>query len=247
MITKGRNFFTGLVFGGVMVILGLSLISCEDVTGFFSHSWGEDLKRDPSKLVGDVKPSNVKDMVKTFAGDPEASKALLKEISKKAQAATGKDKAILQSAGLAAAANASGLGTTILSSAGDFLSDNDEEAIDKLTNMLDDFPNVTAIADDLVTLFGEPGSDNIYPHIDPDAGNDLVMAAVICLLADYQDKNSEGGDLESYINNFSDNVDPDQVSDSFSSRQKTAYYLLKTAKKNGAEGVLGDLLKEFHF
>jgi hypothetical protein len=244
---KGRNFFTGLVFAGVMVILGLSLISCEDVTGFFSHSWGESLRRDPKKLVGDVTSSNVKDMVKTFAGDPEASKALLDEIVKAAaNAKTPQEKGALRSAGLTAAANASGLGTTILSSAGAFLnSDNDEDEFDKLTDVLNGLSDIQDIAEDIVELFDGGVSDGIYPNIDENAGNDLIMAAVICLLGDYQDKDSD--DLEEYMESFAEYVDPDRVSDSFNPRQKTAYYLLKTAKKNGAEGVLGDLLKEFNF
>jgi hypothetical protein len=252
-MAKRRNFFTGLILLGVLVVAGFSLISCEGVTGFFSNSWGENLKRDPKILVGDVKPSNVKEMVKTFVGDPEASKALLEEISKKAKDYTGTDKVVLQSAGLTAAVNASELGTTILESAGKFLNNSDtdeEEAMKKVADALNGLPNVTEIADDLETLFGAPSGGYIYSDFSANskAGNDLVMGAVICLLADYQETDKDN--LEDYIDEFAetlDNKDEDGIVANLSEHQKTAYYLLKTASDITVDGVLGDLLKEFHF
>ncbi|MDR2096523.1 MAG: hypothetical protein LBP76_13555 [Treponema sp.] len=242
-MVKGRKLFIGLT---LVAALGFSLISCEGVTGFFSSSWGEGLKRDPANLMGDVKPSNVKEMVSTFAGDSEASKALLKKIVDAAANATGQDKADLQSAGLTAAVNASGLGTTILSSAGAFLNDDDDDETqrDKLTDVLNDLPDVQDIAGDIGTLFQSRPMGDIYPNIDENAGNDLVMAAVICLLGDYQGQEGEG--LEKYMDQFASKVQENTV-DSFNPKQKTAYYLLKTAKNVKTGEVLGEVLNELNF
>jgi hypothetical protein len=250
-MVKRRNFFTGLMLLGVLAA-GFSLISCEAVTGFFSNSWGENLKRNPKNLVSDVNSSNANEMVKTFMGDPKASKALLEAIVGKARNAQGAEKVTLQKAGLTAAINASELETTIIKSAGNFLSnsDSDEDQIGKIAETLQDLPDITGIANDLESLFGTPSSGSTYSGFgkDSDAGNKLVVGAVICLLADFQE--NDDNDFEEYINDFADKLDGDNESDivrDLNTRQRTAYYLLKTADNANAEGPLGDLLKEFHF
>jgi hypothetical protein len=248
---KGRGFFIRLILLGALAAVGLSLISCEDVTGFFSNSWGKEFKRDYGSF--EFKVDDVKDMVKTYAADQEASRVLLGKIKDAANNATGLEKGQLQSSGLAAAKNASGLGTTILEKAGDFLNEgeDDDEALDKLTKVVEDLSknDVQGIAKDIQDLMGIPGSDGTYHNIDDNAGTDLVMGAVICLLGDYQ--NSGASSLEDYMDDFSDNVDHvdngDINIDNLEPLQQTAYYLLKTAKEKSPEGILGDLLTDFNF
>jgi hypothetical protein len=228
----------------ILVILAGFFVSCTD---FFTSSWGEGLKRDPSSYIKNVSASNAKDMAKELKADPDASKELLHVIAKK-----GGSNPELQAAGLMAANNAAELGTTLLSNVGTLLDtldvdDPDETEIQEaLSEILEKLPNVTGIANDIEKMLASTtgnATDGYTNGIGSSATpDDIIMGALILVLGDFQSTGS--GTISDYINEIADDFDDiDDETDlsTLSSKLQTAYKLLMSIEDK--DGLVGDLLE----
>jgi hypothetical protein len=216
------------------LILTFSLASCEQVTGFFSSSWGKGLTRDPAKLFPDVNAKNAQSLADETAGDPEAARALLKKIREAAAKAQGKDKEALLKAGLTAANNSSDVMGTVISNAGKLEkitnAENPEQALAEVKEMLEGLDDVQETAADLEALF-EGADAATYEAMPPD---ELAIAALTLALA---------GGVEISKQGIQD-IDPNK-----GGKIKIAYEMLKVVKSDedsffGGNGVFDDLPEE---
>jgi hypothetical protein len=157
------------VFGLFMVMVLLN--SCESV---LTTSWGKSFKRDPKSVK--VTTSNVEDLLKNARGDPELSRAIFDKTTEKIKTASGKEKAVLQSAAITAAKQGAALDTTIMTNIGTILNSDstDLEGPDGLlSKVLDGTDNETAskISKALAGAFisDDAGKSDIYvpPKKDP--------------------------------------------------------------------------------
>ncbi|MDR1618329.1 MAG: hypothetical protein LBS06_04700 [Treponema sp.] len=227
----------------VLALSSVLLVSCPDAMSF---SWGTWAKRDPK--IPSITSSNIKELLKEAVGDPEFAKALLRKIKDSAKGASGERKAMLEGAGISAAALASGLDTLILSKAGTLInaagSDNpDGNAIAKV--MEDIFNQAkgtdqTAIAKDLVELFADEDLDNpnsaIIEHTDTDK---LIISAMVLLIAEAQETSS--GNFNTYLDNFAERQGSGT---NLTKNEETALKLaaIVAGAEGGAEGM-GDLFE----
>jgi hypothetical protein len=182
----------------------LTLSSCVDV---FSTSWGSALKRDPDKLIPQVTASNVEDLLEASLGDTDFATTLLGKISDSVETARGDEKAALQDAGLKAAANASGLATSILDNAGTLLKGSEGDITDIQTTIdaiLKDIngEDLQQIAADLRAILNNE-TINTYKAKTKASDEDLAVAAIVLLLADAK----KTGNLNSYLNQFANRKD----------------------------------------
>jgi hypothetical protein len=162
--------------------LTVLLASCEQVTGFFSNSWGKGLARDPDKLFPTVTAENAQALADETAGDPAAAKALLKKIADAVKNATGEKRAALLRAGLTAANNASNLTGLILGNASELENLKDEgenDALDTVVGMLKTAGDVNETADLLEEMFADADSSD-YNAMPAD---ELVLAALTLVVA----------------------------------------------------------------
>jgi hypothetical protein len=181
---KKFKMIGNLVF---LLIAGLSLTvflaSCDQITGFFSNSWGKGLARDPEKLFPTVTAKNAQKLADETAGDPAAAKVLLKKINEAAKNATGKEKAALRKAGLTAANNASDLTGLILGNASKLEKLKDKSgdaALTEVSDMLKNAGDVNETADLLEDMF--KGADSsVYDAMPPD---ELALAALTLVVAE---------------------------------------------------------------
>jgi hypothetical protein len=210
------------------LLLTVSLASCEQITGFFSSSWGKGLARDPDKLFPTVSGKNAQDLADETAGDPEAAKALLKKIKEAAKNATGAEKEALQKAGLTAANNSSDVMGVVLGNATKIknLIDDPDGALDEVTSLINQAGDVKQTADDIEELF--TGADAATYESMP---SDQLTIAALTLLIDEAD----GGTIDK---NTINELNPANGGD----KTTIAYEMLKAAKKD-KNSVFGDMLK----
>ena len=176
-------------------------LSCTD---FFSSSWAAWARRDPAALIPDVTPDNVNELIELTENDPDLSLELLKKIGEAVQGASGDDKAALQAAAVAAAANAVGLGQTIINAAGDIAKVTDvDEAIDAILDAINEMPNLDEVCDELFKLLPhDPSSEEFQNFIDNASPEDIALAAILLLAGEAK---KAGGDIHDYIDNFDEN------------------------------------------
>jgi hypothetical protein len=174
------------------LILTVSLASCEQITGFFSSSWGKGLARDPETLFPTISGKNAQELADETAGDPNAAKALLKKIKEAAKNATGKEKEALQKAGLTAANNSSDLMGVVLGNTGELekLIDNKDpdRALETISGMLQGTGDVSETADSIEELFN--GADAATYEAMP--SDDLAIAALTLILDETGEITKEG-------------------------------------------------------
>ena len=176
---KRRGYFVFLLMAGLT--LTVSLASCDQITGFFSNSWGKGLARDPEKIFPTITSKNAQELADETAGDPKAAAALLKKIKEAAKNASGTEKTALLKAGLTAANNAADLTGLLIGNATKLkdLADGDtDEAVNTLSDVMKQAGNVSDTADDLQELFADADSAtyNAMPS------NELATAAFILAL-----------------------------------------------------------------
>jgi hypothetical protein len=211
-----------------------TLSSCTDV---FSTSWGSALKRDPDKLIPQVTSSNVEELLDASLGDPDFATILLGKINDSVKTAKGGEKAALQDAGLKAAANASGLATSILDNAGTLLTSGKGSSKD-IQNTVDGIlrdmngENLQQIAGDLRTILDD---ESTYKKNSKAPDEDLAVAAVVLLLADAK----KAENLDEYLDAFADRKE----SLTLTSNEKKALFLAETlAKKHTDNEIINELL-----
>lgn len=221
---KRCGYLVFVVMAGLA--LTVSLASCEQITGFFSNSWGKNLTRDPEKVFPTVTSKNAQKLADETAGDPAAAAVLLRKIKEAAKNATGAEKEALLKAGLTAANNASDLTGLLLGNATKLknLSDGDtDQALDDLTGIMKQAGNVSDTAQNLEELFKDADAAT-YNAMPPD---ELATAAFILAI-------DEGGELTSdkMKELVTTEPDPEQFP-----KTKIAYDMISTVKTK--DGIFG--------
>ena len=199
---KNKNNFLSVLF--ILAITAL-LVSCTD---FFSSSLASWAARDPANLIPDVTIDNVNELIEIAQNDPDLSLELLIKIEEAAEGASGGEKAELQAAAVDAAANAVGLGQTILNSAGELAGIEDaESAKDAILGAIDSMPNLEDACAALYELLPkDPSGEEFENFINTATPDDIALAAIL-LLAGEAKKNAE--DIEGYVNTFDADSGPE--------------------------------------
>ena len=196
MIRYNRKIFH-IVFILVFPVITVLLFSCTD---FFSSSWASWAARDPAKLIPDVTPDNVDELIEIAQNDPDLSLELLIKIGEAAEGASDEEKAKLQAAAVEAAANAVGLGQTILGAAGGLTDLEDgEDAKDAILDAVNSMPNLDEASSSLYDTLPKdaPHGEEFENFIDTATPDEIALAAIL-LLAGEAKKN----DGEEYVDNF---------------------------------------------
>ncbi|HCC38252.1 MAG TPA: hypothetical protein DEQ14_11970, partial [Treponema sp.] len=156
--------------------------------------------RNPDNVVPNVTVGNVKELVSETGSNPDLSYSLLKKIQDTVDGANANDTAVLQSAALGAAANATGLGPVILNQAGDIinaLSDNDK-AQDLIVKTLNDMQHLEDTGSILTAVLPEPDTPEFTAFVEQASADDLAIAAAVLLAGQAKQQ----GDSGSYLSNF---------------------------------------------
>jgi hypothetical protein len=227
---KRRAYFVLLLTAGLA--LTVSLVSCEQITGFFSNSWGKGFGRDPEKIFPAVTGKNAQELADETAGDPAAAAALLKKIKEAAKNASGAEKEALLKAGLTAANNASDLTRLLIGNATklkDFADGNTDQALNNLTDIMKQAGNLSDTADDLAELFADADAAT-YNAMPP---NELASAAFILAFDE-----GNGLDADSVKELVKTDPDPDDFP-----KTKIAYDMI-SAVKNKEDSLFGSFFKD---
>jgi hypothetical protein len=196
MIKKCFRIFT--------LFLGLWAFSALSCTDFFSNSLAPWAQRDRTKLTVKVTADTVDQLLADYGNDPDTSLAILKGIKDAVKGASGHDKLDLQSAALEAAANAAGLGNTVLNQFNtilDAVADPDPTVIEStIQNIIDSLDNLQGASAALLGALPDPavdptGFDNFVANSSPDK---LALAAAVLLAAEAENNGGAG----SYISGF---------------------------------------------
>ncbi|MDR0690163.1 MAG: hypothetical protein LBG08_07890 [Spirochaetaceae bacterium] len=231
-----RNFL--VFFGGGLLFMAL-LGSCDAITGFFSSSWGSNLKRDQGQLLPKITASNAEKLANDTAGDPKRAKLVAEKILEALKNTTNSaEKAALLNAGLIAANNASNLITVVMSNIDTFSDSN--TTIETVLGKIQAAGDVTANARLISGLLDASGEN---PNFAEASQDNLALAAVTLLLSDAQEQNyvTAGGQKE-YLDKFE--ADKNSENPQLTDKQNKALVLAgaAVAKK---DGVLKDVLTSF--
>jgi len=179
----------------ILIVILLLLGSCTD---FFSTSWASWAARDPSKLIPKITVDNVYEIIEMAENDPDLSLEVLKKIEEAVENASDDEKGKLQTAAVEAAANAVGLGQTLIGTAGDLanLDAEDEEAAKKLVlDTINSMPNLEEASESLGNLLKDPTN-----FIETASADDIALAAILLLAGDAKKNGSD--DMDEYIEDF---------------------------------------------
>jgi hypothetical protein len=216
-----------------VVFLVLFPTSCMDV---FTNSWGSALKRDPDKLIPKVTTSNVGELLDASVGDPEFAAVLLGKIRNSVENTTGKDKAILQDAGLKAAVEASGLAAEFINNAGELLKTESAEgvknSIDTILKNLDTDRSIS-IANNLLDILDD---ETAFKEFSEASNGDLAVAAVVLLIGEVK---KSGGTLDDYLDDFLNRKLDENI---LSKEEKKALFLANQAR-NSNNDLIDQLLE----
>jgi hypothetical protein len=200
-----------VIFGCLFAFL---TASCTNV---MSTSWGSWARR--AAKIPDVNTGNVDSLVDEARGNPDFARALLEKIRDQInETPAGPDKTALQDAGVAAAAEASGLGGSVLANVGDLLADldNDDKADTEIHAAVQEVfsgiyedsnkDNLQSIAGDLVTVINS--DSEAYKATSQASMDDLLMATVTLILAEAQSQGYQGGDIITFFTTSNFKEDP---------------------------------------
>ncbi|MDR1212074.1 MAG: hypothetical protein LBK40_07580 [Spirochaetaceae bacterium] len=193
-----KNCFKVLALFPVLGIF--SLVSCTD---FFSTSLATWAQRDRTKLNIKVTASNVDDLIAQNGNDPDTSLAILKGIEAALKGASGQSKLDLESAALEAAANAAGLGNTVLGKSQEILdaidSGVDADVLALVENVIDSLDNLGATASTLLAALPDPGDPTAFEaFIENSDPTKLALAAAVLLASEAE----QAGGASGYIAGF---------------------------------------------
>jgi hypothetical protein len=205
-VFSGKHIFVpGLILG-----MGLLFCSC---TGFFSTSLAPWAARDPDKLIPNVTPGNVKELLDAAENNPDMSLALLKKIKEAADTASGGEKAALQSSALEAAVNAAGLGSAVLNKAGAVASVKDPDDAKKLlTDAINDMKNLESAGSTLTSALPDPTDAAAFTAFtDAASPDDLAMAAALLLAGEAKTHPDIDDYIETGFNKGTPNTDAERL------------------------------------
>jgi len=214
----------------------LLLFVCGSCTQFFSTSLAPWASRDPDKLVRPVTVDNVNDLIDEAASSPDLSLAVLKKINEAFAGANAGDTAVLQASALQAAANAVGLGSAILSQAGNITSalQSQDKAIELVIGTVNGLKNLQETGSTLTAILPEPGTQAFDDFVDKASAEDIAITAALILLAAESQRSRSP---EDYLADF----DPSDLS-ALNQQELMAVELAKAAAGKGLDGPLNDLL-----
>jgi hypothetical protein len=211
-------------------------VSCTD---FFSTSLAPWAARDPSSLIPPVTASNINDLIVQAENDPELSFSLLKKIKDARETATGPELSKLQTAALEAAVNATGLGNSLLNTAGEISSviGDAEKARGLVTDAISGMSHLAEAGNLLNDILPKPGGDpaEFQAFTETASSESLVMSAAVLLAAE----SKKHDNVDEYIGNFDVNQ-PLNPSEQLTVNLANA--ALEKIEEEGAQGPLGDIL-----
>jgi hypothetical protein len=233
---KTRN--KSRVLFGLGLFLMVLLVSCEDITGFFSKSWGSNLERDLGKLLPPITTKNALALANDTVGDPKRAKLVAEKILEAlAKTTDPAEKAVFLNAGLIAANNASNLITVMLGNIDTF----SDPKVDMGTVLekVQAAGNVQANADLISRMLTAAADDTGHVALTGISQDNLVLGAVTLLLADAQEnKYFDPDGQKEYLSEFADNrVKPDKL---LTDKQKKALTL--SAAAGNQTGALNEVL-----
>jgi hypothetical protein len=222
-------------FGFALFAAAGLLASCTD---FFSSSLAPWAARDPASLIPPVTAGNVQDLIAQAENDPNLSLTVLRRIKEAKAKASGEELSRLQASALTAAVNATGLGSSLLSKAGEITSviGDAEKAKGLVVSAINGMSNLAETSELLGDILPAPGDDGAFQSfVDAADSESLVMSTAVLLAAESQ----KHGDAEEYIENF----DPQQT---LTPSERLTVDLAEAAvvkiEDEGAQGPLGDVL-----
>ena len=172
---------------GVIIAVFLTFSSCDD---FFRTSWGNPRTYDPSKI--DISADDIDKWIAAAVGNPELAKALSQAIIRELKQTNDPvKKSKLLEGGIKIAVEASGVGTSIISSAAGALSglNSDNNSDENIDVLIDVFKNI---------------QDNFNSGNGPDAAN--AIAQMVFSSIGYDE--TEGGKLPRFDSAFVDIAEP---------------------------------------
>jgi hypothetical protein len=178
-------------------------VSCTD---FFTTSLAGWAQRNPASLIRDVNTGNVDEYIRNAENNPDLSLEVLRGIQAAVEEASGADKAELQAAALRAAANATGLGSSMLNTLSDTgkitaAADDANAAKELITNTILNMENLGDTGSVLMATLPDPAGDpaGFNAFLGAADANDLALAAAVLIAAEASMANGGSG---SYIENF---------------------------------------------
>jgi len=164
------------------------------------------------------------------------SLAVLKKINEALTGANAGDTAVLQASALQAAANAVGLGSAILSQAGNITSalQSQDKAIELVIGTVNGLKNLQETGSTLTVILPEPGTQAFDDFVDKASAEDIAITAALILLAAESQRSRSP---EDYLADF----DPSDLS-ALNQQELMAVELAKAAAGKGLDGPLNDLL-----
>jgi hypothetical protein len=229
-----------------MVILSLGLGSCE----FFTTSWGTWAARDVERSLPDVNAENVDALIALYAGDQEASLAVLEKIGGAVKnSRDASEKAKLRAASLDAALNGSGLVNAFYKKMGILLSElantgsPEEVEIDDVFSLFSEVQHPHVISEVLRETLPK-GDDADFDRFAAAAGPAQMALTGLVVMIDELDQvdgtinnNITGADLEDYVRN---RLNPDGLE--LSEGLQLAVALIRA----GGEGIFSEVTDEIN-
>jgi hypothetical protein len=211
-------------------------VSCTEI---FSTSLAPWAVRDPSSLIPPVTAANVNDLIIQTENNPDLSLSLLKKIRDAGRTASGAELGKLQAAALEAAVNATGLGNSLLTTAGEISSvtGDAEKAKGLVVEAINGMSNLAETGALLNEILPKPGGSpaEFQAFTDNTNSENLVMSAAVLLAAESQKHN----DVNGYIENF-------DVNQPLTPNEQLTVNLADAAfekiEEEGTQGPLGDIL-----
>ena len=215
-----------------LALLG-ALVSCRQV---FTTSLGSWAARDPKSLIPTVSSANVADLVSLSENNPALALEVLKGIKNAMASAKGAEKASLQNAAVTAAANASGVGSAILSNAGN-INDTLSSGGDVVGVVSTAIAGLGSLSDTSALLkdtLPSPTTDKAGydEYVKSASAESLANAAVVLLAAQAQ----KSGGVETYINSTFDPAVPTNAEETLA-----VALAASAADKYATEGGTGPL------
>ncbi|MDR3311652.1 MAG: hypothetical protein LBS64_00760 [Spirochaetaceae bacterium] len=175
----------------ILFVLGIGVVMLSSCTEFFTSSWGEGAKRDPSKVK--VTSSNAAALVRAARGDPELSRTILAKI---AGMGGGGWSPALQVTAVRAANQGSGISKLILENVGLIAKDTTKTTVEDLLDTIKASAkgnHVDEISGELKIVLDSALSNNAFSSDFLASVNesDLVLLFATLVIADMGDDTME--------------------------------------------------------
>jgi hypothetical protein len=228
-----KQCYRGILFALAVLIFPLSC------TEFFSTTLAPWAARDSASLIPPVTAGNVQDLIAQAENNPDLSLAILQRIKTAKETAKGEELSRLQAAALEAAVNATGLGSSLLSKAGEISNvvgdaDKAKDLVIDAINGMSNLSEASSLLDAILPKSGD-GSAAFQSFVDASSSENLAMSAAVLLAAESKKHAS--------VNDYVENFDPNKtLTPGEQLTVNIANAALKKIETEGSGGPLGDIL-----